>query len=153
TSAANVFRQRLIAIAPTEISAKAHTVITTFPALFQKLLRILGYQPKYLDSIRRDYLLKKVIAELNAENALTYFNKTADKVGLVKSLGAFIGELWQSVTDAESFAKLSNLKSPKDRDIFLIFRRYQSALDEAGILDVDGAGILALQGLELANER
>ncbi len=153
TNAAEVFVKRLQSLIPAAFSSKAHSVVMTFPALYQKILNALGHQPIYLDSLRRDRLLRKAIAELTAENALTYFTQTATKPGLVKSLAAFINELWQSASDAESFVRLTAGRSTKDRDMALIFRRYQTLLDEADLIDAEGAGNLALAGLEKLNAK
>jgi ATP-dependent helicase/DNAse subunit B len=150
TSAAEVFFRKLKEIAPSSISSKAHSVVITFPILYQKVLRALGQHPIYLDALQRQRWLRKVVSELAEENALIYFNRSVSKPGLVHSLAAFINELWNSATDAQAFAKLTKGRSAKDRDISLIFRRYQTMLDAEGLIDAEGAGLLAIQGLEKA---
>src|SRR5262245_29252642 len=121
STSAEVFFRQLQEIAPSAIASKAHSAIFTFPALYQKVLRAMDQQPIYLDALQRLRLLRNVIAELAAENALTYFNKSVSKPGLVQSLAAFINELWQSAIDAETFARLNIEHSSKNRDITLIF--------------------------------
>jgi ATP-dependent helicase/nuclease subunit B len=120
----------------------------TFPYFCQVILRLTGENRTPLSALERARLLRRTIARLAAENALTYFDKIAGKSGLTNSLASFIDDLWRSNIDPQAFAELSENRTDKDRDIALIFERYVQGLDAAGAIDAEGAGVYAVRRLE-----
>lgn len=148
TNAAEVLSNRLASFMPKELPAHSIPVPGSFPALSQKILNIAGKKSTLLTAIQRDRILRHVVAELAEQKALVYFNKTADKPGLVHTLTAFINELWRSNITPEDFAKITQSRSKKDADIALIFNRYEKALKQVNSVDAESAGLYALRWLE-----
>jgi ATP-dependent helicase/DNAse subunit B len=147
-AAANVLREQLNSSLAQHAITWPKFAPISFPNLFEKVLRFTGPQRLPLSTLERNRLLRSVVAGLAQENRLTYFDRIADKAGLIDTLLSFIDELWRSNTTAEDFARLAGKPSNKDRDIALIFGRYELALKTAGALDAEGAGVYAVRGLE-----
>jgi ATP-dependent helicase/nuclease subunit B len=148
TNAAEVLMNRFRSFIAQDLPMSSRPVLISFPALSQKLLKIAGQELDFITAIQRYRLLRSVIAELVQEDALKYFDKTADKAGLVHSLTKFINELWRSGIAANEFAEITRNRSKKDEDIALIYKRYEAALNQAKAIDAEGAGLYALRRLE-----
>jgi ATP-dependent helicase/nuclease subunit B len=152
TNAGEVLMKRLQAFMPEELPANSKPVSISFPELSQRILRIAGKNLSFLTAIQRDRILRSVVRELAEQNALVYFDKTADKPGLTHTLAAFINELWRSNVTTDDFANITQNRSKKDADIALIFKRYEMALKQAGTIDAEGAGLQAMRWLETINK-
>jgi ATP-dependent helicase/nuclease subunit B len=148
TTAVETLLKRLQAFMPQGLPENARPVPISFPALAQRILKIAGQDLNFLNAIQRDRILRRVVAELAEQEALVYFDKTADKSGLVHTLAAFINELWRSNTTADDFARITRNRTKKDADIALIFNRFEAALRQAKAVDAEGAGVYALRWLE-----
>jgi ATP-dependent helicase/DNAse subunit B len=152
TNAAEVFLKRLEAICAGKTAKGSLPNSISFPALFEKILRLSGETARVLTTFERYKLLRLAIAKLANENRLVYFDKTADKPGVINSLAKFINELWRANIDAKEFAKLTENRSKKDTDVALIFQSYESALKNAKAFDAEGAGLFALRFLKSINQ-
>jgi ATP-dependent helicase/nuclease subunit B len=148
TTAVEALMKRLQVFLPQGLPKGAKPVPLSFPDLYQRILKVAGRNPGFLSAIQRDRILRQVVAELAGQGALVYFDKTADKAGLVHSLAAFINELWRSNTTADDFARITRKRTGKDADIALIFNGYEQALMQAGAIDAEGAGVFALRWLD-----
>jgi ATP-dependent helicase/nuclease subunit B len=149
TNASDVLMKRLQAFMPQELPANSKPASISFPALSQRILKIAGNNLSFLTAIQRDRILRSVIAELAKQNALVYFDKTADKPGLAHTLTAFMSELWRSNITADDFANITQSRTKKAADIALIFTRYEIALKQANAIDAEGAGLYAMRWLEV----
>jgi ATP-dependent helicase/nuclease subunit B len=148
TSAAEVLLKRVGPFLPQSLPASAKPVAVTFPYFADSLLKRLGSQHTLITAIQRYRMLKRIIEELATERELAYFDRNADKPGLVNSLAKFIDELWNSGTDAKGFAALTRNRTKKDSDLALIFKRYEEGLRQAKAMDSESATFFALQALE-----
>jgi ATP-dependent helicase/nuclease subunit B len=118
--------------------------LTTFPALYKKILQNGNCTRPELRLIERDRLLRHIITELASAGRLAYFGETAQLPGVVNALAEFIDELQRSGASPAEFARLAEARSDKDRDIAEVFAGYTEALDSLGVVDTESAGPAAL---------
>ncbi len=149
TNAAEVLMKRLQIFIPHELPKSAKPFPISFPALSERILKTTGQGLNFITAIQCNRVLRSVINELAQKDALIYFDKTASKPGLVRSLTKFINELWRSGIDANDFANITRNRSKKDEDVALIFKRYETALKQANAIDSGGAGLYALRRLQV----
>ena len=138
------FRQRLI---ETEVSPPAYFNIEffSFYTLNTRLLKIAGTPVRRLTSLMRHKILRHLLAQMLAEDQLSFFHRIAETRGFVSVLAELIDELKQNSIDVNDFANAARI--PKDREIAAIYRRYQDLLRQSDLADVEGEGWLALATL------
>jgi len=110
------------------------------------LLKIAGRPVRRLSRLMRQKILRSLLAQMLAEGQLSTFHRIADTRGFVSILAELIDEFKQNGIDVADFAKAA--RSPKDREIAAIYRRYQDTLRKNELADVEGEGWLALATLK-----
>ena len=143
------FRQRLIEF-DQQIPVYFNIEFFNFYSLNARLLKAAGKPARRLNSLTRYGLLRQLLGEMLAEGQLAYFQRIADTRGFVSILAELIDELKQAGVDVADFANAA--RSEKDKEIALIYRRYQDALRQSDLADVEGEGWLALATLRERRE-
>ena len=143
------FRQRLIEFDP-QIPAYFNIEFFNFYSLNARLLRAARTPVRRLNSLTRYGLLRQLLGEMQAERQLAHFQRIADTRGFVSILAELIDELKQAGVDVADFAAAA--RSDKDKEIALIYRRYQDTLRQSDLADVEGEGWLALATLRERRE-
>ena len=139
------FRQRLIE-AEDSPPAFFNIEFFNFYKLNARLLKIAGRPVRRLPRLMRQKILRSLLAQMLAEGQLSTFHRIADTRGFVSILAELIDEFKQNGIDVADFAKAA--RSPKDREIAAIYRRYQDTLRQNELADVEGEGWLALATLK-----
>jgi ATP-dependent helicase/nuclease subunit B len=85
-------------------------------------------------------LLRRIVADLIRESRLPHFEKIAGTSGFLDLVSAFISELKRAETWPEHFTEACARRGtrPRDRDLGLIYSRYQESLVAAGVYDGEG---------------
>ncbi len=139
------FRQRLLD-AKDSPPAFFNIEFFNFYTLNARLLKIAGAPVRRLTPLMRHKLLRQLLARMSAEGSLDYFRLIADKRGFISVLAELIDEFKQNGISDSDFAAAA--RSPKDREIAMIYRHYQDALRQSDLADVEGEGWLALAELK-----
>ena len=121
-----------------------------FGRLQARLLRMAGVAARQVDEAARYRLVRQLLRDMLAAQELRVFHGNADTRGLVTVLSRHFDELKQNLIDAPTYAAAAS--SPKERELALLYMRYQARLDQLRMLDSEGAGWLALDALR-ANPR
>ena len=138
------FRQRLI---DQDEGATSYFNIEffNFYSLNARLLKLARQPVRRLKPLSRLSLLRRLLAEMLAQDELAYFHRIADTRGFVAILAELIDELKQARVDFAEFKAAA--RSEKDKEIAEIYTRYQKLLIQSGFADVEGEGWLALAKL------
>lgn len=135
----DAFRQRLV-----EWTNERHVYFNveflSFYGLYERLLNIMQ-QPTYKLEDAGRYGLLRAILDQHADE-LQVYGAIARTPGFVHVMADLIYELKQNVIRHATFEKVARL--PKDRDLALIYRKYQEKLIEKDVVDREGEGWLAL---------
>src|SRR5262249_47246249 len=85
-------------------------------------------------------LLRRIVAELGRQKRLPHFEKISGTSGFLDLVSAFIAQLKRSQTWPEQFAAACERRGtrPRDRELGLIYARYQAALVAGGLYDAEG---------------
>ncbi len=137
----DAFRQRLIDD-PTAPPVYFNIHFFNFYSLYARLLESAGLPQRELDPTARLWLIRAVINDLNQQGQLRIFRAIADTPGFTRVIATFLDELKQNVIPPEVFAAAAS--SDKDRELALIYARYQDKLRENDLVDREGEGWLAL---------
>ena len=135
------FRQRLIE-ADGAASVYFNIEFFNFYSLNARLLKIAGAPVRRLNNLARQALLRRLLAEMLAQDQLSFFHRIADTRGFAAVLAELIDELKQAGVDVDEFAAAASCE--KEREIARIYRRYQDMLRRGGLADIEGEGWLAL---------
>ena len=138
------FRQRLLE-ADDNPPAFFNIEFFNFYTLNARLLKIAGTPVRRLSPLMRHKILRSLLAQMLAEGQLSVFHRIAETRGFVTVLTELIDELKQNKIDVADFAKAA--RGAKDKEIAAIYRRYQEALRQSDLADVEGEGWLALATL------
>ncbi len=138
----DAFRQRLI----DQHNQQAYFNIEffNFYQLYHRLLNIARQPPRKLDQAARFSLLRVILTQLKQENALEVYGEIATTPGFLRIMAELIYELKQNIVQHEGFLDVAKSGSAKDRDLALIYSRYQKALIAKKLVDREGEGWLAL---------
>lgn len=117
----------------------------SFYALNRHLLNLAAQPARKIEPQTQLALLRNLTERLNAEGELRHFHRIASTRGFIEVLAELINELKQNGVEVEQFARAAS--SAKDRDIAAVYRHYQQALKDSGLVDVEGEGWLALATL------
>ncbi|MFP5263259.1 MAG: PD-(D/E)XK nuclease family protein [Blastocatellia bacterium] len=147
-NAAIVMHDRLRACEQLRSINRPEQVVITFPGLYTSVLAAAGEQPVWLSPVERERLIRHAVNELAEARRLSYYAETAATPGLISAVAGFIDEMCRSGTSPEQFARVASTRSGKDRDLALIYEAYLAALDQAGAVDPESAGLRALHALE-----
>lgn len=135
------FRQRLIEL-ENSVPVYCNIEFFNFYSLNARLLKTAGTPVRRLNNLTRYSLLRLLLAQMLAADQLSHFRRIADTRGFVAIAAEFIDELKQAKVDVDEFAAAA--RSRKDEELALIYRRYQEALKQSDLADVEGEGWLAL---------
>jgi len=135
------FRQRLIEL-DEDLTVYCNIEFFNFYSLNARLLKIAGTPVRRLNPLTRFGLLRRLLSQMLADEHLRYFHRIADTRGFVAIMAELIDELKQAKVDVDEFAAAA--RSLKDKELALIYRRYQDALRRSELADVEGEGWLAL---------
>src|SRR5262245_29794731 len=82
-------------------------------------------------------LLRRIVADLSQRKSLPHFEKIARTSGLLDLVSSFIAELRRSETWPEHFIEACSRRKtrPCDRELGLIYTRYQQALVAGNVYD------------------
>ena len=141
----DAFRQRLAQRDP-DRRVYFNVEFFTFYQLYHRLLNITRQPPRMLDDAARFGLLRAILTGLQQQGELQVFDEIATMPGFVEIVAAFINELKQNLVTPDTF--IAAAQSPKDRDLALIYARYQAQLQQHELVDRDGEGWLALAVLQ-----
>ncbi|MDE2636795.1 MAG: exodeoxyribonuclease V subunit gamma [Chloroflexota bacterium] len=135
------FRQRLID-QDEQVSSYFNIEFFNFYSLNARLLKIARQSARRLKPLSRLVLLRRLLAEMLAQDELAYFHRIATTRGFAAILAELFDELKQARVDFADFEAAA--KSEKDSEIARIYRRYQELLIQSDFADVEGEGWLAL---------
>ncbi len=138
------FRERLIKL-DENVPVYFNIEFFNFYSLNARLLKTAGKPVRRLNHLTRHGLLRRLLAQMLAEDQLRYFHRIADMRGFVAILAELIDELKQAKVDVDEFAAAA--RNQKDEELALIYRRYQDTLRRSELADVEGEGWLALAEL------
>ncbi|MDF1742395.1 MAG: PD-(D/E)XK nuclease family protein [Gimesia sp.] len=116
--------------------------IYTFEAFAEAILNSLDEPIQTLPEISKRYLLRSIVDDLIATEQIQYFGSIAETSGFLDLVSSFISELKREEIWPDHFSKACdhlNVNShPKDRELVLIYERYQTALHEMRRYDSEG---------------
>jgi ATP-dependent helicase/nuclease subunit B len=137
----DAFRQRL-----TERSKRVYFNVTffNFYSLYAHLLNMVGQPQRQLDDTARLRLLRQILTDLQKSGKLQVYSGIADTPGFVRIIADFVYELKQNIVTPDLFSETAAVRTPKDRDLSLIYRTYQDTLQSNKLVDREGEGWLAL---------
>lgn len=122
------------------------TDVLSFSRLAQLLAEEMGLQPEqFLDESGKMFLLRRILAELDAEKKLHKLGTFVHKLGFLRELAVILGELHRcSLHGSEILEKLDSerLFLPKQKlemlqDIALLMEAYETKLQEQSWLDTE----------------
>ncbi len=122
--------------------------IITFDDLAQRILRAAPNAPATasLSPFRRRLILRNILGDLAGENQLRQLAPLCNTPGLLPAIEAAIAELKRAAVAPERLAQaVSN--GALDHDLLAIYQRFQQALHEAELTDVEGRMWLARDAL------
>ena len=138
------FRQRLIEL-DASVTVYCNIEYFNFYSLNARLLKHAGTPVRRLSHLARYGMLRRLLSQMLAEDQLRYFQRIANTRGFSSIAAELIDELKQAKVDVDAFAAAAS--SQKDKELALIYRRYQDTLRRSDLADVEGEGWLALAKL------
>jgi len=115
----------------------------TFTTLNQRLLNMAGALPQRIDETVRRALIRKILTDLRQEKRLEIFSRIALMPGFIRVIADFIYELKQNLVYPDAFAQAA--RNQKDRELVLIYERYQGMMQQYALVDREGEAWLALE--------
>lgn len=114
--------------------------VATFDDFADQVLKSAPQAVTGLSLAMQRILLRRIVAELSREKQLVHFQKIAGTSGFLDLVSAFISELKRSHTWPEEFeaACAARVTRQRDRELGLIYTRYQAALVAGGVYDGEG---------------
>jgi ATP-dependent helicase/nuclease subunit B len=124
--------------------------VMTFDQFAESLLRAAGEPATQISSTVRRLLLRRIVQELRADDALPYFAPVSHTAGFLDLVEAFIAELKRDEIWPERFLEVCQAHSPtaeRDREIGRIYHQYQDVLLAQNWYDAEGRFWLARTAL------
>ncbi len=143
------FRQRLVE-RDAGRSVYSNVEFFSYYELNRRLLNLTGRTTRQLDDATRRGLLRHLLRTMQQQGELQTLGDVELSPGFLRMIGGFIHELKENLVHPEAFDQAVALLAAaggKDRDLALIYRRYQAALHDHQLADQDGEGWLALEAL------
>jgi len=114
--------------------------VYTFDGFAERILQLSERSVAPLSGVARRILIRGIIEDLRQADRIPYFARIAETSGFVDLVIGFISELKRAETWPEHFATACRTRgeSDKDREMLLIYRRYQDLLTELGRYDEEG---------------
>jgi len=129
-------RRRLLQASPTGVVISPQ--VLTFSALAGRVLAAVDDAGRMLRPFERRLLLRRIVDELNRAGRLSAFRSVADTPGLIVSLDRAIAELKRAAVEPDELARAVGRATGRSRDLLGVYRRYQKALVDDGVYDVEG---------------
>jgi ATP-dependent helicase/nuclease subunit B len=138
------FRERLALLDDAQ-SVYFNVEFFEFYELNNRLLRLAAQPARRIKEPARFGLLRHILTQMHAQGQLNVFAPIATKGGFVRAVADLIYELKQNLVYPEHFRRVADASDmPKDRELALIYQRYQDILREHELVDREGEGWLAL---------
>tara|TARA_R110002111_G_scaffold18931_2_gene46205 strand:+ start:14418 stop:17795 length:3378 start_codon:yes stop_codon:yes gene_type:complete len=116
--------------------------VYTFEAFAEAILKALDEPIQTLPEISKRYLLRSIVDDLIATEKIQHFSSIAGTSGFLDLVSSFISELKREEIWPEQFSeaweRLNADSHQKDRELALIYERYQIALHEMRRYDSEG---------------
>ncbi|MCH7689066.1 MAG: exodeoxyribonuclease V subunit gamma, partial [Planctomycetes bacterium] len=114
--------------------------VMTFDAFAEQILKFSGRNIAPLSPVTKRTLLKNIITEFCEKNRLTYFASIAHTSGFLDLIMSYIAELKRDEVWPEKFQQAcrSRGETDKDRELTLIYQKYQDRLLEQERYDDEG---------------
>lgn len=104
-----------------------------FEGLFNEILKAEGaYRPE-LKGCEQEFILKRVIDELAAADKLEFFAGMTGFDGFYRGLANLINQLEEAAIYPEEW--LQAVETSKEKEIYLIYRKYLTILEDNGLMD------------------
>lgn len=120
--------------------------LVTFDRFAERLLRAGGHPATQLSSTVRRMLLRRITSQLLAEQRLVHFAGVAHTSGFLDVVSGFIADIKRDEVWPEEFlnaCQKSSLSTQRDRELGLIYQRYQNLLLAHDWYDAEGRYWLA----------
>lgn len=127
------------------------TPVVTFEGFAERLLFAAGHPATAISSTVRRLLLRRITQQLLAEGALQHFRPVVTTSGFLDVVESFISELKRDEVWPETFQQVCSRGRgvrARDRELGLIYERYQTALHEWNWYDTEGRFWLARTELQ-----
>lgn len=147
SQAASIINERLQAKLAGKTFRSLQQTITTFPGIYEAILKSSGRSLTRLNFVERARLLRRVIYGLEEKGELVYFADAVSMPGLVNAVAGFIDELWQTAMSPADFNRVAQSRGKKEKDLALIYKTYSDNLDSFEKIDSEAAGYAALHAL------
>ncbi|GAB4151416.1 MAG: hypothetical protein Tsb009_26800 [Planctomycetaceae bacterium] len=114
--------------------------VMTFPGFAEKILRASNEPIDEISPLVQQRLVRAIIDELNHSGQLPYYSPIAETSGFLQLVISFIAELKRDEIWPERFAEIANSETSrrKDRELSLIYSRYQQCMLDAKRYDSEG---------------
>lgn len=139
------FRQRLSDL-PDGRAVYFNAEFFNFYQLNARLLNLAGIPPRRIKDSARLGLLRQLLRDLLQEGALQVFAPIATSAGFVGVMADLVYELKQNRVDPDRYRAAA--QTQKDRELALIYTRYQQSLIRHDLVDLEGEGWLALKAAQ-----
>jgi len=123
--------------------------VMTFEQFAERVLRGAGQPASLLNPAERRMLVKSTVSDLRSAGELHYFSRVAETRGFGNQLGRFIAELKREEAWPDLWLKqlTDRPDSPKDRELGLLYDRYQQRMLAWDKYDPEGRFWLARREL------
>jgi len=140
-------KQRLITTGSTACFAPN---ILTFDDFAERILQHSHSASTAITESGKRFLLRQIIVECTQNNRLNYFASIAESAGLLDLVSQFITELKRDEIWPERFRAAIQQRGEreKDRELCLIYERYQQKLDDLALYDTQGRFWLARNAIQ-----
>lgn len=125
--------------------------VLTFDLFAEKILEAAGRQASPMSPVIKRLLLRRITEALSKEGKLRYFQPIAETSGFLDVVSSFISELKREEIWPEPFIAVCNDRqtafNQRDRELGLIYERYQEYLSTQNWYDYEGRFWLARTAL------
>ena len=125
--------------------------IFTFDGFAEAILDQAGRDITPVSPAFRRMLLRRIVDTALAAGQLTYFRPIAGTSGFLDLVEGYIAELKREEAWPEVFEAITQAKRPRDRELLLIYREYQSVLLRRQLYDTEGRFWAAREALRRGN--
>ena len=126
--------------------------VLTFDVFAERILAAAGKPATRMSPVMKRLLFRRIVAELNQRGQLTSFSTVAQTSGFLDVVSAFITELKREEIWPEEFLEVCSRqlrgRGKRDRELGLIYERYQHHLTEQNWYDNEGRFWLARNELQ-----
>lgn len=114
------------------------SAVLTFVALAEKVLRAARVPFRPISLHQRELIIRSITAELEREGKLSFFAGSLVAPGLYRELLGLIRELKAWQIEPEKFRRFPTARTARDRELALVYERYQEILRERRLYDSEG---------------